>query len=400
MKNKMKRQLNEKSNVRRGSATSGTKKGLAMKKINNTMYGLVVAMMLTSTVAFAQEIDQERMERDLKIAENILGTLSNNDRNIFSISNSIESSYIPEYGVIFSLPQNSLIVASRSGQGVSVISEGGSYTYTVTESDDHSRAKEVTDKVEASENYQSQLEEKMTLFLVDYADLIGQLKPSDRIVINVKDRSNYVWSSGSNVSKRGSNGKTAEILKSDLIAYKQGKATRDATIGKITFNSNGNEKTERDLELFSSILGRVYAADLAKTYYSSSRNINYERLEGLGVIYSMRVYSSTSENGLHTIRTTGESGLSQQERNAKVNAMYPEFEKAFKENILDYGRTIRSLGPSEMLIVKVRLTECKGCGMPRNIELKVKSKTLQDFNSGKLNRDNALKAIDIKKTSN
>jgi len=387
-----------------------------MKKITRIIYTLAFAMMVSVT-AVSQGIDQERMDRDLKIAENILSTLSNNDRNIFSLSRSIESNYIPDYGVIFSLPQSTLVYTSRSEGGVTVVApspprppkaprSGGSgsstssYSYVIADSDDSDSNVKIIGAEEFTEKTKELLEENMTTFLVDYADLIGQLKPTDRILINVKNSKNQVWVSSGNLSAKQSTGRTAEILKSDLIAYKQGKSSREETIKKVKFSDRKGETKERDLELFSSIFSRLYESDMSSTYYASSRNINYERLENLGAIFSMRVYSSSEDNGRHTIRTTGESGLTREQRNEKVNAMYPAFEKEFKENMIDYGRTIKSIKPSEMLMFKVRLTECKGCDMPRSIELTVKGSTLSGFDSGKISRDNALKEITVKKTDN
>lgn len=373
-----------------------------MKKIKITISALVMALILATQVN-AQEIDQERMERDLKIAENILATLASNDRNIFSHSRNIESNYIPDYGVIFSLPRNTLVYARRSKGGVAIVApvapssgSGSSYSYVVADDDeiDEDDAEEINEKINTA------VEEQMTIFLVDYADLIGQLKPSDRIMLNVKSVKNEVWVSSNSLRTNKDKGKTAEILKSDLIAYKQGKASREETISKIKFTEKGDETKDRDLELFSSIFSRLYEPDLSTTYYASSRNINYERLENLGAIFSMRVYSSTENNGRHTIRTTGESGLTREQRDSKVNAMYPEFEQSFKENLIDYGRTVKSLKPNEMLVFKVRLTECKTCEMPRSIEVSVKASILNDFDSGKINRDAAVKAVSIKKTSN
>ncbi|MFK7952007.1 MAG: hypothetical protein AB8B73_04115 [Ekhidna sp.] len=371
-----------------------------MKTIKRTIFSLGLTMIIVGS-AFGQ-IDQERMERDLKIAENILGTLSNSNNNGFFSSRNVESNYVPDYGVIFSLPQSSMVyVTGKAKKGV-VISENSSsdgYTYVIADSkSSRSDAKEVNAEDLKSE-VDKKLKEQMTLFLVDYADLIGQLKPSDRIMINVKNNRNHVWMNNERVSEK-SMGQTAEIAKSDLIALKSGKASREATIGKIKF-TEVNDKMEKDLELFSSIFSRLYEPDMSSTYYASSRNINYERLDNLGAIFSMRVYSSSSDdNGKHTIRTTGERGLTQSERDEKVNAMYPAFEQNMKQNIIDYGRTIKSLKPAEMLIIKVRLTECNDCEMPKSIEMSVKGSVLSDFDGGKLSREKAVAAISVKKTAN
>lgn len=336
-----------------------------MKKMKRTIYALVIALLIAGN-SFGQAIDQKRMDRDLEIAENILQTLSNSGGNRYFYSSSSESRYIPNFGVIFSLNNSFGVRIKKSEQ---------------------------------------MFKEQATAFLVDYADLIGQLKPSDKIRITAKSSNNnffnaVIWMDDSD-KKRQSTGRTAEILKSDLIAYKQGKSNREAIIEKIKFaTTTKDEKVERDLELFGSIFAKLYDADLSTTYYTSSHRVNYERLDNFGAIYNMRVYSSTSDNGLHTIRTTRERGLTKEERDKKVNDMYPEFEHSVKENILDYGRTIKSLSPNEMLIFKIRLTECNECEMPRSIELSVKATVLSDYGSGKTTRDKAMSAITLKKSSN
>lgn len=370
-----------------------------MKNSRKIVIGLAVMMLAAQTFG---QVDQRKMDRDLTIAENILATLSNSEnRNIFSSSREIESNYIPGYGVIFSLPQNSLVYTARSKDGIAVISQSGdSYTYSIGSNSNRISEKEEKEREELGEAIEEQLKENMTLFLIDYADLIGQLKPTDRIMVNVKNARNNYWFSGSNSNAKQKEGRTAEILKSDLIALKQGKASREATIDKINFKVNDSESKSRDLELFSSIFGRLYEADMSSTYYSANRTIYYERLDNLGAIFNMKVYSSNEDNGRHRIRTTGEGGLTREERDRKVNEMYPEFEKTLKENILDYGRTIKSLKPSEMLIFKVNLTECRECEMPKEIELSLKASALADFDSGKTNKENALKAFSLKRTEN
>ncbi|SNT36811.1 hypothetical protein SAMN05421640_3593 [Ekhidna lutea] len=367
---------------------------------------IIAGMLLCASVDFtyAQSFDEERMDRDLKIAENILSTLARGEsRSIFY--DNVESNYIQDYGVIFSIPQ-STFVFKASGSSVVYRSSGGGSAVVVApeapEPDDEER-RVIEDKRrveikgdELAELAEENLREQMTTFLVDYADLIGQLKPSDRIIVQTSGKNDRIFVSGRNSVKKQS-GLTAQILKSDLIAFKQGKLDRSEVIGKISFTSNENKEVAKDLELFATIFARLYEPDLSSTYYMSSRSIGYTNLEGYGVTFSMKMYSSTSDGGIHTIRTTGETGLSQEERNEKVNAMYPQFEQTFKENLLDYGRTIRSMKPEEMLTFKVKLTECRGCEMPEEIEVSVKGEVLKGYDSGSLSKESALKKISVTK---
>ena len=62
-----------------------------------------------------QEIDENRMNRDLEIAKNILATLIKTGSDSFYGSTSIEASYIKDYGVIFTIPEH--LVYFHSGRG-------------------------------------------------------------------------------------------------------------------------------------------------------------------------------------------------------------------------------------------------------------------------------------------
>lgn len=95
--------------------------------------------------------------------------------------------------------------------------------------------------------------------------------------------------------------------------------------------------------------------------------------------------------------TLGLSNLTQEERDKKVKELYPVFESELKENILDYGRTLKSLNDNEQFIVDVTMTKCKGCGIPATLELAVKASVLKDFNAGKLDKNAALSKIEVKK---
>lgn len=364
-------------------------------KINRTIWITACLLAIVVVPTLGQSFDEDRMERDLKIGENVLGTLTtgNTNRGVY-FSRKVESNYLPDYGVIFSIPSSTIVLSASSGDVY--ISTGGESAYVVSGT---AEAPEVEKKEQNEKRREEALEaarEQISTFLVDYADLIGQLKPTDRIVVQMRGRNDRIFFYN-NQSASKNKGMSAQILKKDITSYKQGKISREEAMGKIEWTNEEDEEVAKDIELFATIFARLYEPDLSSTYYASSRSIGYTSLENFGITFSMKVYSSSSDNGLHTIRTTGESGLSQEERNNKVEAMYPEFEESFKQNLLDYGRTIKSLKPDEMVIFKVELTECKGCNMPEEIEVSVKGKTLKDYDSGSLSRDKALALVTVKK---
>ena len=189
-----------------------------------------------------------------------------------------------------------------------------------------------------------------------------------------------------------------EGVKGDLLQYKQGKLTRDQVLAKINIiDTESSDDLNPDLELLSSIFNRLYRPDLSKTYYAQE-NIYYERLKNYGVIYYMEVYSSNeSDFQKFSMPTLGLEDIDKATRDKKVAELYPAFEKDVEESMLDYGRTLKSLKDDELLVVKVKLTRCEGCGIPKTAEFSVKNAVLKDFNSGKLTKDAALARINVKK---
>ncbi|MDH5475459.1 MAG: hypothetical protein OEX22_07200 [Cyclobacteriaceae bacterium] len=398
----------------------------------------IMGLLMIVGTGKAQTIDMERMNRDIKIAEDILSTLIRSENRGYFFGSNVEGNYLEGYGVTFSLPNNSFMVKTNDMTFVKA-PRGESFSYSITTDEDDDqlimvqkekikdemermgeemkrvkkeqmRVREDQERMRArreegrenrfnwGEESNARIEEGMKTFLVDYADLIGQLKPSDKIIITTKGR-NEIWFENSNGSRTGKT-KSAEIQKSDLIAYKKGETSREEALEKVVIkNKEVDTEKEKDLEIFSGIIARLYEPDFSQTYYTMRHTLNYERLESFGVIFSMKVYSSNSNDGLHSIRTTRESGLSQQERDKKVEAMYPDFEKSLIENILDYGRTIKSIKPDESLMFKVKLTECNGCDMPKSIEVTVRASVLSDYNAGKVSRDKAVNLVKVKKNN-
>ena len=77
-----------------------------MKMKTKILTGVIIAMMLGVQISFAQKLDEERMTRDIAVAENVLSTLIkqqvSNQRTFFPLE--IKGNYQPGYGVTFNLP--------------------------------------------------------------------------------------------------------------------------------------------------------------------------------------------------------------------------------------------------------------------------------------------------------
>jgi hypothetical protein len=401
------------------------------KKITFWLGGIMALIMVTGKVT-GQKIDDDRMNRDIEVAENVLSTLIkqeiNQQRTVFGLE--IKGSYQPGYGVTFRLPGEYMtpMVFSISGADVNPVvwndGQGFSYTYSRDEEgnereDIHgdvneakqkekeksayklretARAKRKVDMDSARDAYNLKVIKAAKDFIVDYGDFISQLGPNERIVVtNRGDQSRWGYFGGNEKRTHLS----VEGLKSDLTAMKQGKLTRDQVMGKLKVvnTQTVNEKVP-DMELLSSIFNRLYSADLSKTYFTES-SVYYEFLKDFGVIYYMQVFSSNERDyKRYSMPTQDLDDVDKETRDKKVTELYPKFEKELKENILEYGRTLKSLKDEEVLVFNITLTKCKGCGIPENVELTIKASTLKDFGSGKIDQGSALSKFTIKKGPN
>jgi effector-binding domain-containing protein len=386
-----------------------------MKKI----VGFIVMLMaaLAYPGAAQNKIDNERMDRDIEVAENALATMI---RQQFSRNRyygmEIKGNYTPGYGVTLRLPGEhnyinaigwqsadgvAVLTPPAPGGGVTVIRPGERSTVVARE-----RAEKDTKETRAGrqdsarEEYYKKVVQASKDFLADYGDLISQLTPEEKILItNRGEGSRYYWDR-SNATRTLV---TVEATKGDIVSYKQGKINRDQMIGKIkVVNTESTNEVETDLELLSSIFNRLYRSDLAKTYYIDE-GIYYERLKEFGVIYYVSVVSSieqevnSGEGRRWRMPTQKLQDLDQAQRDKKVTEIYPAFEKEIKENIVEYGRTVKSLAPEEMMVFNVRLTKCEKCGIPSNLELSIKNSVLKEYSEGKITREAAAGRINVKK---
>jgi len=384
---------------------------------------------LGAIAAHAQgKMDVSRMERDIEVAENILSTLIKQQfekRSFFPME--VRGEYREGYGVTFRLPNemNGPMIWNMGGQAGVAVLDGDSYSYSFTLPSGDEVEQVISrdnDRIKAenirgtgrprvasarSVNLDSMREvsndkiiDACKEFIANYGDLITQLPANEKIVITNRGEGEravrwmdlYVRSSKPSYL-------SMEVVKSDITAYKQGKLSKDQFDKKIkVINSVIDDELMPDLELLTSIFNRLYRPDLSRTYFTEE-NIYYERMKDYGVIYYMQVFSSNADefNRRYVMPTVGLENLDQEARDKKVKELYPQFEKDIREDILEYGKTVKSLKPEESLIFNVKLTRCQGCGIPASLEIAVKANVLNDYASGKLSKDAALGKMSLKK---
>lgn len=396
---------------------------------------VAIAFVMTTifTTTFAQvKIDQERMDRDIEIAENALSTMIKQKFEKRNMWIDVKANYTPGFGVTMRLPnENSSWIYEGFGKGTAYVVGGGDVVYgnngvpappaparvsgtavVVTNErargqNDKERAQTQASRDSARAMYYGKVIEASRDFIADYGDLISQLQPNEKILItNRAEGGRYHYDYNKNQKRLLV---TVEGTKGDISQYRQGKLTRDQVIAKIKIvNTESTGEVETDLELFSSIIGRLYRSDLAKTYYTDE-NIYYERLKDFGVIYYLQAYSGIemerraqdAEKGrIWRMPTQRLEGLTQEQRDKKVVELYPLFEKELKDNMVEYGQTIKSLKEGEMLVFNVTVTKCTSCNIPSNLELSLRFGDLKDLAAGKTTKADVASRINVKKGPN
>lgn len=422
-----------------------------MKKI------VIVLMTLVANIGWTQTTD-ERMERDIRVAEDVLASLIRQqfEKNAW-LPVEVEGSYRSGYGVTFAVPNYAhfpmnFMVAPKTPRvpRVQIYSgQGDGYSYRIETDEDGDMVREdfegdeddednedLEDELRRSEDeaareaeqverearraarawssggvtiagsataandnlkdYNKSLIESAKTFLADYSSIVSQLKPDERVVItNRSNESGRYWKFMGDEKRFLL---SIEATGADIKQYQTGKLTRDQFIAKIkVVESEVDSERSQDLELLTTIFDRLYSSDLSKTYFTEGETY-YERLKDYGAIYYMSVFSSNQmDRGFFIMPTQSAQRVTEEERNKKVTELYPVFEKDLKENILEYGRTLKSLKPEEVLVFNIKLTRCKDCGIPSTLEVVVKASVLSDYLMGKLDKNAALAKIEIKK---
>ncbi len=399
-----------------------------MKKIMRIGVGVMLGMFMQSTIGFTQKIDEQRMYRDIEVAENVLTTLFkqelNQQRTFFGLE--IKGTYQEGHGVMFRLPGDynmpyfystpearggvyyrddarPLTIIQGSANGGDDVTETYSSAPKGKDGDsqnlkdkalEKNREKRKVSLDSARDAFDNVMIKVSKEFIVDYGDFISQLGANERIVLTNQGENNRGGWFKDNKRKLI----TVEASKTDIASFKQGKISRDQMLSKITvINKEYVDSKEPDMELLASIFNRLYSSDLSKTFFSSN-SVYYERLKDYGVVFNMQVYSSqANNNGFVMMPTQGLESVDQETRDKKVKELYPQFEQDLKENIVEYGRTLKSLKDDEVFVFNITLTKCKDCGIPSSLEYSIKASVLRDFGAGKLDRNSAITKITVKK---
>lgn len=404
-----------------------------MKTLKNTLLiGLV--MLLLSSLSQAQDFDTDRMNRDIKIMERVLDDIfkTNAPSNIRerslrvftpgTSSSNTKGTYIPGYGVIFKIPA----ITSSAFTTIRINNIEDDTELTFYYDDEEGEAKEVTEET---------ITNRIIEFLQDYAVNIGQLKPSEniKVVYGMKGNSNQAQAfiisqlrddEKERVEKKPIPRVSVITKKKDLDDYRLQKISSGQFSNRLTIQEPESPEI-LDLKVMSNIFQTAFESEhkLALINKDPSEafrlmgDVAYEKLEGFGVIFSFNArYADNSRATYFELREIGfpEPGDSVQElrvmsdsarkqaiidRTKKVEdratGAYNEFKDQLRQYLVDYGRTLRSVESDKAILVSVDITSLSVQSLPDRLDLKISKSTLEDFDAGKISREEAINAVTL-----
>jgi hypothetical protein len=242
----------------------------------------------------------------------------------------------------------------------------------------------------------------MITFMTDYADLIDQLLPEEKIIINQKSPHRelvMVWEGRDSSEKieKLPGSISSEVLRKDLTAYKSGKINKDEFVRRIVISKVEPPEKIADLEMFAGIFEKFYSYDLSESFYAKGTPW-YEVLDGYGVVFHVKAHSPNQSYSRVQFYARGQTTgiLKSDKSQADEEALYSIFKDDIKNFLLDYGRTIRSVTGDDKVHLEVKIQACKKCNVPKTLEVSTKMSTLSQYDQQKISKDKAMNQIEVK----
>ena len=373
--------------------------------------------------AFLLSAQTTRMNRDIEVAEKILESLieeasgdgMSEDANVFIIGSSaeVEGTYLEGFGAMFSITSgnllNPLILTDKKKS-----KSGKSTSYSIIRSNKRRIHIDSEDLEVHREAIKKSFKSVVETFFSDYAYLMRRIAADEKIMIRYGGMSSRFDSSFPVLVLNGKNKRaySATISKKAINAY-QNNDNQQQLIDKIEYVfDEAKEKAakEKDLELLSTILKKLHS-DKEAGVLRISGTPYYEKIEGIGAIYSLRIRSGNGSNnfGLYfdqaktiwsggSLAITDDNGdLIDENISNDLDENYNVFIGTLKENIIDYGSIVKSLDNKEALTFKLHFPKCKDCeNMPEKLEITAKKSTLDAYRKEQISLEKAVSQLVVK----
>ena len=398
---------------------------------------LSIILFSISSYAQSSKINWDRMNRDLEIMQGVLDNLLAPSKPMLAFSNGgARGLYFDGYGVVFQIDLEGAplmdVVRLRIGNefelakelseqakarafegkpvSVAPISDEGpvivdAITGTVLTKEDLTTGKRI-----------ELLEERAIEFLRDYADAIGQIKPTDRITILANFEHNYgvfmVHLRGAENVEKSPSGLNITAKKSDIVDFRKGKIDEKTFRNRVTFHKRLDSKQKnRNIDIMANILNTALNRKHRGEFRMDSKNRGIY-LDGLGALFFIRGYllgerdvityeyylgkylKEQEEMQASRVKTTTKSKKPEE----RIKESIKEFKDELVELVGDYGHTLRTLKPTEYVVVNINFRDnwrAHFLESPQQVILKVRKQDLDRYDRGELTLAALRKKVEI-----
>ncbi len=392
-----------------------------MKYLSKILLLWIPILLFASQTIHSQSIDADRMNRDINIMENILQELFKTQwaahgntvqvrAGTFSFNGNkeIRGTYLPGYGVIFTIPGGppAFVMTSDADGDVS------GYTFQYGNDGDGEKVTEqtVTDRIKE--------------FLRDYGSTMGQLSDNENIMViyDTQSSNNHFFSFRTEADHKKH--KTLPVIsivtsKENLQAFRSGDISDSQFEDRLVISKTSADAKEKlDLKVMANIFETALKEESG---FRISGTVNYLGLDNFGALFSFNArYGDNSFSSLraalnlngsidvrrnddgkpHVTVTKNNDKEDDLEENQKKQLeeernAYDSFVRVLKEYLVDYGRTLKSVKPDQYILVSVSLSS-RIDEVPERFDMQIQKSILEEVDKGSMTRESALDEIRIR----
>lgn len=401
-----------------------------MKHLKKTLLIGLLSIIFAPTI-FAQTIDANRMNRDIRIMENILAEVFRTQVEVATAESyiiadgnyrhrGIRGTYLKDFGIIFMVPGDDPFTPRMHVTG------DGSFTFYYNTGDEEEEESDNTTRMIDEEAINSRIVE----FLINYGSTIGQLDEDERIMVIYGSNTNsarsrlvgYVDRNGRSGFRNQEEGGlpvlSASVSMGDLMDYRSGRIGENEIKNRIDFATTEN-KEYLDLK----VMGNIFETALKNADEENFRmngGIGYMVLDNFGAIFSFDArYGggrdvffgrlAQTQRQLRILQErqirTGQSSDAldeeaaaieerQEEYKENVLSSFDELKTSVAEYLVDYGRTLSSVSSDQFILTSVNVST--GIDeIPDRVDFQIKKSVLEEYDRGRISREEAINSVSI-----
>jgi hypothetical protein len=232
-----------------------------------------------------------------------------------------------------------------------------------------------------------------------------------------------------------------EVSRGDINQYKTGKLSKEQFINKIKVQEEiKDSESELEFDILAGIFEKIAKRESNDFYFN--QKVRYQRLANFGVMYDLELHSEYTwminknswsnerlielKSGVYILdgqvyRDKGKEKEKEKDKykldketkrlqaeverekaeiekeNQEKQVEMEKFEKEIKENLIQYGRTLRSLKADEFLALNIKFKSWGEDNTPKNIMFTVKKTVLEAYDKREISLEDAMSKIEVKK---